>query len=83
MKFLKLSLFSMLISAVPASAQVVMDQAPARGMLGAGQVVYVRCGPGKAQKMTGGSNVRISGSETKTRSGGTGRIVGPCVPFKG
>lgn len=83
MKLLKLSLFALLVSAVPVSAQVVMDQAPLRGMLGAGQVVYVRCGPGKAQKITGGSNVRISGSETKTRAGGSGRIVGPCVPFKG
>jgi hypothetical protein len=55
-------------------AQQVMSNEPPPGQLGAGQVVYVSCGPGMARKITGGANM----------GGGTGgpRKRGPCVKMK-
>lgn len=64
---------------VPALAQTVLPSEPAAGMLGAGQSVYVACGPGKARKITGGSNRTQRGEQT---NGGAGRTRGPCVPMK-
>lgn len=80
MKILKSSLLALLVSAAPAAAQMVLDQEPARGMLKAGQTVYVKCGPSKARMITGGSNV---GRQGQTIAGAQGRQKGPCVPFKG
>jgi len=66
------------IFAEQAFAQTVMSNEPPAGQLGAGQVVYVACGPGKARKITGGSNVGPNG----TVGTGKGRQRGPCVPMK-
>ena len=62
-----------------ASAQMVMSNEPPPGQLGAGQVVYVSCGPGKARKVTGGSDRNSQGALTGK---GSGRQRGPCVPMK-
>lgn len=61
-----------------ALAQMVMKTEPPAGQLGPGQVVYVECGPGKAMKVTGGSNIGSNGV------GGQGqrRQRGPCVAMK-
>jgi hypothetical protein len=67
-----------LLFAEAAFAQQVMSNEPPPGQLGAGQVVYVACGPGKARKITGGNNVGSSGIVGK----GAGRQRGPCVPMK-
>jgi len=67
-----------LVFAEGAFAQAVMSNEPPPGQLGAGQVVYVACGPGKARKITGGSNVGPNG----TVGAGKGRQRGPCVPMK-
>jgi hypothetical protein len=67
-----------LLSANAASAQVVMQSEPPPGQLGPGQVIYVACGPGKARKVTGGSNVGANGMVGQ----GKGRQRGPCVPMK-
>jgi hypothetical protein len=61
-----------------AFAVEVMSNEPPPGQLGAGQVVYVACGPGKARKITGGSNMGASG----TVGTGKARQSGPCVPMK-
>ncbi len=58
-----------LFFAEAAFAQQVMSNEPPPGQLGAGQVVYVACGPGKARKITGGSNI------------GRGGTVGPSSLF--
>ncbi|MBA7483728.1 hypothetical protein ES707_19245 [subsurface metagenome] len=49
-------------------------------MLKAGQTVYVKCGPGKARMITGGSDV---GRQGQTIAGAQRRQKGPCVPFNG
>lgn len=67
-------LTAFIFAAHPASAQMVLDAEPARGTLKSGQIVYVRCGPGKARMVVGGNNVRGKGA---------GRQHGPCAPFKG
>jgi len=61
-----------------AFAQTVMSNEPPPGQLGAGQVVYVACGPGKARKITGGNNIGPNG----TVGTGKGRQRGPCVAMK-
>lgn len=65
-----------------AFAQPVMSAEPPPGQLGAGQVVYVSCGPGKARKITGGSDRATgpSGQSVKL-SGGSARQRGPCLPI--
>ena len=68
------------VFAEAAFAQQVMSSEPPPGQLGAGQVVYVACGPGKARKITGGSNIRPG--KTTTSGQGAGRTRGPCVPMK-
>jgi hypothetical protein len=68
----------LLVFAEAAFAQTVMSNEPPAGQLGAGQVVYVACGPGKARKITGGSNVGANG----TVGAGKGRQRGPCVAMK-
>jgi hypothetical protein len=67
-----------LIFAEPASAQMVMSNEPPPGQLAAGEVIYVSCGPGKARKVTGGSNMGPGGQPIK----GGGRTRGPCVAMK-
>ena len=66
------------IFAEDAFAQTVMSTEPPSGQLGAGQVVYVACGPGKARKITGGNNIGPNGIVGT----GKGRQRGPCVPMK-
>jgi hypothetical protein len=61
-----------------AFAQQVMSSEPPPGQLGAGQVVYVACGPGKARKVTGGNNMGRHGMVGQ----GAGRTRGPCLPMK-
>jgi len=56
-----------------------MSSEPPSGTLGAGQTVYVACGPGKARKVTGGSNMSGPGG---TVGKGASRQRGPCVPMK-
>jgi hypothetical protein len=74
---------SLFLFAESASAQMVMANEPPPGQLGAGQVVYVTCGPGKARKITGGSNMRTgSAGQAVSASGGSGRTRGPCVAMK-
>jgi hypothetical protein len=75
---------TVILFAESASAQPVMSSEPPPGQLGAGQVVYVSCGPGKARKITGGSNMGIgsNGQPVAARSGSQ-RTRGPCVPMKG
>ena len=70
---------SLLLFAEAAAAQTVMSSEPPPGQLGAGQVVYVSCGPGRARKVTGGNN--MSGGVNTGR--GPQRTRGPCVPMKG
>jgi hypothetical protein len=66
-----------------AFAQTVMSNEPPRGQLGAGQSVWVACGPGKARKVTGGSNMRTnSHGEAVSANGGSPRQRGPCVAMK-
>jgi hypothetical protein len=66
-----------------AFAQQIMSNEPPAGQLGAGQVVYVSCGPGKARKVTGGSNMRSDSSgQSVSTTGGSNRTRGPCVPMK-
>lgn len=80
MKFLNLGLLAALaVSAQATSAQTVMKSEPPAGQLGPGQVVYVECGPGKARKVTGGSNMNSSGQMTGS---GSARQRGPCVAMK-
>jgi hypothetical protein len=67
-----------LVFAEEAFAQTVMSTEPPPGQLGAGQVVYVACGPGKARKITGGNNIGPGG----TVGVGKGRQRGPCLPMK-
>jgi len=55
-----------------------MKSEPPPGQLGPGQVVYVECGPGKARKITGGSNVSSNG----VVGPGQRRQYGPCVAMK-
>ena len=63
-----------------AFAQPVMSSEPPPGQLGAGQVVYVSCGPGKARKITGGSDRSMSSSGQSVKlSGGSARQRGPCL----
>ena len=62
-----------------ALSQTIMSSEPPPGQLGAGQVVYVSCGPGKARKITGGSNMTAGGTLGK----GAQRQRGPCVAMKG
>ncbi|GLR84875.1 hypothetical protein [Bradyrhizobium iriomotense] len=66
-------------SAQLASAQIVMKTEPPAGQLGAGQVVYVECGPGKARKVTGGSNMNAAGAMSGS---GSARQHGPCMAMK-
>lgn len=61
-----------------ALAQMVMKTEPPAGQLGPGQVVYVECGPGKAMKVTGGSNIGSSGVVGQ----GQRRQRGLCVAMK-
>ena len=61
-----------------ASAQTVLSTEPPRGQLGSGEVVSVSCGPGKARKITGGSD-RVGGVKTGS---GSPRLRGPCVAMK-
>jgi hypothetical protein len=66
-----------------AIAQQIMSSEPPPGQLGAGQVVYVACGPGKARKVTGGSNMRTGmAGQAVSASGGSARKRGPCVAMK-
>jgi hypothetical protein len=68
-KFLSTAAALFLI-AETASAQMVMSNEPPPGQLAAGQVVYVSCGPGKARKVTGGSDRNSQGTLT---GGGSSR----------
>jgi len=80
MKFVHLILLTAFaLSAQAASAQMVMKSEPPAGQLGPGQVVYVECGPGKARKVTGGSNMGSNGQMTGS---GSARQRGPCVAMK-
>jgi hypothetical protein len=69
---------ALMFFAEAASAQPVMQTEPPAGQLGAGQVIYVACGPGKARKVTGGSNMGSNGVVGQ----GKGRQRGPCLPIK-
>jgi hypothetical protein len=78
-KILRLSaLAAFVFTSHAALAQTVMKSEPPPGQLGPGQVVYVECGPGKARKITGGSNV----SSTGVVGPGQRRQYGPCVAMK-
>jgi hypothetical protein len=82
MKALCLSL-SLVLSASAASAQVTSSEPPP-GTLAAGQSVYVACGPGKARKITGGSDLRMGRTGNYSGTGsGKGRTRGPCRPYNG
>jgi hypothetical protein len=73
----------LLFAAETASAQMVMSSEPPPGQLGAGQSIYVSCGPGKARKVTGGNNIgTASNGQTRSSGSGTGRTRGPCVAMK-
>ncbi|MCK1396453.1 hypothetical protein [Bradyrhizobium sp. 1] len=79
MKILRLSVLAACVFASQvALAQMVMKTEPPAGQLGPGQVVYVECGPGKAMKITGGSNVGSTGVVGQ----GQRRQRGPCVAMK-
>lgn len=67
------------LAAHAASAQTVLDSDPPRGALAPGQTVYVKCGPGKARMLTGGTEIKNG----QMVAGGSKRVKGPCVPFKG
>jgi hypothetical protein len=71
---------ALLLFADAASAQTVLPSEPPPGALGPGQVVYVSCGPGKARKVTGGSNMTGVGGMVGQ---GARRQSGPCKPMKG
>jgi len=71
------------VFAEAAFAQQVMSNEPPPGQLGAGQVVFVACGPGKARKVTGSSNMRGGAAGNSVSTGrGSNRTRGPCVPMK-
>jgi hypothetical protein len=71
------------VFAEAALAQQVMSNEPPPGQLGAGQVVFVACGPGKARKVTGGSNIAAGAAGNSVSTGkGSNRTRGPCVPMK-
>ncbi|MBW7968565.1 DUF6719 family protein [Bradyrhizobium sp. BR 10289] len=72
------SLTALVFVSQSALAQMVMKTEPPAGQLGPGQVVYVDCGPGKAMKITGGSNVDSNGVVGQ----GQRRQRGPCVAMK-
>jgi hypothetical protein len=79
MKFLRLGVTAGFVFVSQAAlAQMVMKTEPPAGQLGPGQVVYVECGPGKAMKITGGSNVSSNGVVGQ----GKGRQRGPCLAMK-